>query len=621
MKKVRDINAAAALVADRAKASIMTAANPIPQLNPQNLARYIDGYERGYLREPALLFAAIETRDDRIVSVTEKRYKSVSRFGYDINIVEGKEEDELAQQHEDAIRICLENMTATRATKRDERGGFRTLVRQMCEAVGYGWAVHDLAWVPCRESYTLVATQMPLYWFEHTTGKLRYLESDYQMYGRDLEPGAWMVTTGRALHIATATAYLLKRMSLHDWVIYCGRVGPGIHAQSTAQKDSPDWTSLEEAVANFGIDLKMVTASGVEIKPIEMALKGTLPWPEMVNLMNMAIDVMWRGGNLSTQAGKDQAGVMIQGEEKDTLEQDDAAMCSDAINEYIVTPLIQMMFGTKPLAWVSVKTGARPDQKGMLEVDKGLMEMGFPFSAEDIATRYERQLPEEGEAVLMPRSVASAGSGQPPPAAPGGFPNEFDPGQTRDENGMWSGNGGGSVDRAAFEGATDPLRKKLKFGDEVAFVREGKAVRGRISAPDNGDGLEITDKDGTKHRVKKDVMRHPKNATKMRDFPNEKRPGPALSADAAKLIGDQLDLATGSLDDQARKLFGQFREQLLAEMEKAPTVEAALMALQNGINRIAGLVGEADLGKVDKAMETAMSIAVQDAAREISSEG
>lgn len=512
--------AAAAAITTRATQSIMLAPNPIPSLSPETLSRYLDGYERGYLREPAILFAAIESRDSRIMAVTEKRYKAVSRYGYDVTPAAGKEKDPRAARHEKAIRYCLDNLSATRALKRDERGGLRTLIRQMCEAVGFGWSAHDLTWRPNREGITLTATQMPLYWFEHTTGKLRFLPSDMSLYGEPLEPDQWMVTTGRGLHVATAVAYLYKRLSLHDWVIYCGRVGPGIHAKTSAQKDSPDWLSLEDAVANFGIDLKMVTADGVNINPIEMALKGALPWPDMVRLMEMAIDVLWRGGNLSTQAGPDQAGVMIQGEEMDTLEQDDAEMCSDAINEYIVGPLIRMMFGELPLAWVKIKTGARPDQKSMVDIDRALNELGFPFSAEGLAARYERELPAAGETALVPRSVAAAGA---PPAA----------------------------------------------------------------------GL----------------------------FPNERPQGAALSPEASRLIADQVAIAADAMDEEARRLLDEHRAQMLVEMEKAPTVEAALLVMQDFVNRIGALVPKVDLAKVDAAMETAMSVAVQEAAAEAFEEG
>lgn len=500
----------------RAANSIMMAPNPIPQLTPSSLSRYLDGFSRGYLREPALLFGAIETRDDRVLSVSEKRYKSISRYGYDVTTANGFEKDPRAELHSKAISYCLDNMTATNAIKRNERGGFRTLVRQQCEAVGYGWASHDLAWQPGRDGITLTATHMPLYWFEHTTGELRFLDSDFQLYGRDLDDGEWMVTCGRGIHQATAIAYLFKRMSMADWVIYCGRVGPGIHAKTSAPKGSPDWAALEDAVANFSIDLKMVTAEGVTMNPIEMALKGTLPWPEMVKLMNMSIDVLWRGGNLSTEAGGDQSGVMIQGSEKDALEQDDAEMCSDAINNYIVMPLIKQQFNERPLAWVKVKTGAKPDQKSMIEVDRFLSDSGFPLVADDLARRYERDLPEEGQEPLMPRSVAASGS-QPQPVP----------------------------------------------------------------------------------------------------FPNERRPGPAISPDAARLIADQVDLAAGAMDAEARKILGDFRAGMLAEMEKAATPDEALLVMQDWINRISGLVGEADLAKVDKAMETAMSIAVQDGVREL----
>ena len=61
---------------------------------------------------------------------------------------------------------------------------------------------------------------------------------------------------------------------------------------------------LEDACNNFAFDLKIVTQSGVTINPIDMTIRGTLPWPVMYEAMTKAITVLWRGGEMATEAGR-----------------------------------------------------------------------------------------------------------------------------------------------------------------------------------------------------------------------------------------------------------------------------------------------------------------------------
>jgi phage gp29-like protein len=421
-KKTQPLGLAVSRVAD----AIRYAPNPLPQLTPQNLAAYLDSFSRGYLRETALLWHAIQWRDDRVGADSAKRHKSIARYNWQVVPAAGADPAEPAVgRHIEAIKYALENCTARDALDASVRGGAALLARQMMRAVGFQWQVHELVWQPSPAGLTFEATAMPLWWFERTTGALRFLPHDLALEGLPLEPDGWLVTRGDGLMAATALLYLLKRMALSDWALYNGRVGPGIHGQTAAAAGSPEWTALEDAVDNFGFDLKIVTQDGVTITPIEMALKGALPWPEMYNAMLKAITVLWRGGNLlSDSAGAQpgaapQTGVTLQGAEAALLEQDDAEMLSDALNDYIVAPLIRYRFGAGPLAWVEWQTSAKPDQKAEIETDRFLAERGWPFALEDLAERYGRTPPAEGQTVLAPPQPAlpAAANAAPPPLA------------------------------------------------------------------------------------------------------------------------------------------------------------------------------------------------------------
>jgi len=71
--------------------------------------------------------------------------------------------------------------------------------------------------------------------------------------------------------------------------------------------------------------------------------------------------------------------------------------------------------------------------------------------------------------------------------------------------------------RAAFDELTDPLRRRALFGDEVVFLDGGAVRRGVISGPGGADGLEVLLDDGSKARVARSDLRHPKGGKKTRD--------------------------------------------------------------------------------------------------------
>lgn len=383
--------------------AVRSAPNPLPQLTPENLAAYLDSFSRGYLRDTAILWHAIQWRDDRVGSDCAKRHKAVPRYGYKIVPNPGQDPDSPAvKRHVDAISFALENLTTTDVLDPSDRGGVIKLARQMMRAIGMQWQIHEILWQPRPEGLTLQTIAMPLWWFERTAGALRYLPQDLAIEGVPLEDDGWLITRGDGLMAPTSLLYLLKRMSLTDWCLYNGRVGPGIHGKTSAQPGTEQWTQLEDAIDNFNFDLKIVSQDGVSINPIEMALKGELPWPKMYDAMTKAITVLWRGGNLMSDSagGPDQSGVTLQGSESLILEQDDGEMLSDAFNDYIVQPLIRYRFGEEPLAWIEWQTSAKPDRKGEIEVDRFLKEAGWQFTQEDLAERYHRTPPQDGDTVL-----------------------------------------------------------------------------------------------------------------------------------------------------------------------------------------------------------------------------
>ncbi len=66
-----------------------------------------------------------------------------------------------------------------------------------------------------------------------------------------------------------------------------------------------------------------------------------------------------------------------------------------------------------------------------------------------------------------------------------------------------------AVQKKAFEAVTIPLRKKVSYGDTVAFLQNGAPVIGTLAGPDDGNGWLI-DTPAGKVRMKLEDLRHPK---------------------------------------------------------------------------------------------------------------
>ena len=408
--------------AARVQMARLTAFDPLSGLKPELLSQYHEQFRRGWLRNAVLLWDRIEETDDKVKTVVPKRRKGVARHGYEFVFDHGMEDDPRAQQHQKTLQYFYDHLSVSSAMDLNERGGFPMLCRHMMDAVGKRYAVHEILWDATGDGLTAELRFVPLQFFENTTGRLRYLPSDAALYGTDLDEGGWMVTVGEGLMPATAVCYMYKRLPLRDWLVYCyKRGGTGIDAETSAVKGSTDWNDVEDAVKNFGLDLALVHGPGTKISPIDVSAQGELPYPALVDLMNRAIVTLWRGGDLSTMsAGGDSVGASVQGNETDLLEEDDAGLLTETLNEQLDRWVIRYAFGEEPLCWVKVKTGQRQDVKQDLEIDRGLSDLGFQHTAETLAQRYNRTLPEGDETVIEPRSAA--GVAAPAGAGPGATP-------------------------------------------------------------------------------------------------------------------------------------------------------------------------------------------------------
>src|SRR5688500_18487701 len=105
--------------------------NPLTQLSPRTLARKLDDFEGGYLREVATIFDLLEQRDDLLRGVISKRKKSVARHGWTVLPLPGlaPEQAEQAREHLAALEFFYNHLNCENAIEGSEKGGFKLLAR------------------------------------------------------------------------------------------------------------------------------------------------------------------------------------------------------------------------------------------------------------------------------------------------------------------------------------------------------------------------------------------------------------------------------------------------------------------------------------------------------------
>ena len=394
---------------------------PLRGLDPDRLASAIDGFRAGSLGPLARVVAEFETRDDTMSSCSRKMRAAAARCPHQVLLREGlgPGDRERAEAHRRALERLWAGVRATDALARNQRGGFRLLLKQMMDAQSFGFAAHELVWRPRPDgSMDLVCVRVPLQFFESRTGALRYLRDPNLWEGEEMAEGEWMVTAGDGVGIAASIAAMGKRLSLQDWLLFSERCGqPGLHARTDAKQGSEQWEDLVAAVANFGREWGIVTDRSTEVDTVTLANGGTPPYPGLVERMDRAIAVLYRGSDLSTlSADGGSVGASQQGDEADILEQDACEMLSETLQEQIERPYIRYVFGDDaPLAYVQVSPVSRPDLDMEMRIDRHLVSLGVPLSRKEALERYQRSMAADDDP-----DDAALEEKTPPPDAPGG---------------------------------------------------------------------------------------------------------------------------------------------------------------------------------------------------------
>ena len=469
--------------------------NPIAALTPPYLTKIIDTFNNGYLREFALMAEAIRNRDDMIKVCLAKREKAVARHGFEITQLSGldKKTQARAEQHAEALRYFYAHVTATHVMEQDLEGGFRLLVRQMMEAVGMRYSVHEIIWQPTIDQVTgeprLTArfVYVPVPFFECTTGRLRFTRQYYgAVMGEDMDPGEWLVTVGEGLMEPLAICYMFKSLTMKDWLSFSEKFGmPGLLGKTTGAKGSQAWNDMVDALDVFGQEWMAVVNTEANIELIEP--KGgasALPFQPLDERMNRAIASLCRGADLSTMSsggggghGSGGKGASVQGDESALLEEDDAEHISETFKTVSARVILELFGDTEPLAFLQIVVPEKKDTTDSINRMTFLVNQGVPVSQAYARKELSVPAPEPGEELL----VAPQAPEQLLPESPASLQNAASIGREA----RFMGNAGRQLS-AASRAVLQPLIERAvalnAIQDDTAWLAAAAKLRADVPA-------------------------------------------------------------------------------------------------------------------------------------------
>lgn len=388
--------------------------NPIRSATPASLARALEAFEIGDLREAALLFESIAERDDTLMSVKPKREKEVSQLDKQVMAIPGSGAE--GEAHKEILEDFWNNVAAINAYDRNQKGKFRRLVKQMMTSVSFRYAAHHIVWSVRNGKLRATFEFVPLWLFENRTGTLRYLENPWATEGKILEDGEWLVTAGDGLMIACSIGWSAKRNAFNDWLIFSAKFSvPGTLGRTSAAKDSPEGKAMHEAVRTFGHDWAGVIYGddGTHDEPIKIIQAAGnpsgMPMPAVVERVDRKFAALYRGADLSTMsAGSgDGSGASLQGREGDILLADDAETINETLEE-ISKKVIEWHFGygVEPLAKLELIVPKREDTTSLVTDACSLADRGARVSTSALLDRLSLQTASEDADVLGAAAAA-----------------------------------------------------------------------------------------------------------------------------------------------------------------------------------------------------------------------
>jgi phage gp29-like protein len=397
------------------------------------VATNLNAFRIGELRVVGKIWETMIERDGELAVNADKRASDLAGLDWQV-VSDGSLEGD---RHAEALRYFYKHLRTTSALEQDVSGGVSELLYQMASAHSHYYSVHELLMRidnPAAREVTAEFRHTPIWFFESRRGYLGYLKHIFDVYGQPCLQGEWLTVVGLGWMRPLSLAYVLKNLSLRDWMIFCQRYGSGfLEAVTGAQKGDPAWEEAREVLNQMANDGMALHNQGISLKFLDTPAKSGLPFEPLVEQVNRLYAKCYRGIDLATGSraaeagrGRQLLGASLQKEESGIFLARDAAWATEYLNDRVDRPIIRYLFDKEPRAWMAVMAPLDENADEDLKSAQTLVPMGLRISLKEAYKRFRWTAPAEGEPCLqMTHQTNPAGreggnhpSHQPKPALP-----------------------------------------------------------------------------------------------------------------------------------------------------------------------------------------------------------
>lgn len=424
--------------ANRVKLEKQTRFNPTKGLRPDIVVQRLEQWARGEIAPLSWTMDWVEKHDDVCSVVADKARRAVSRYGWEVLPISdlSPEDEKLAETQAAMLKEFYRSLVVRHAVDSDERGRFGLLARQMMDAYGQMYSAHHVVWKPGKKLEAELI-KVPLWQFENKEGRMAWLDTPWAPTGKPLEQlggeSAWLIAKSRGVMLAGVIAFIFKHIPLQDWLTYCDRHGmPGFLGKTASEYGQPGWNAIESAVRGIGAEYGAVINASDAIEVLDLTAQGAIPYPALVDRMDRAFTILWRGGDLGTiSRGGESAGALNQNEEVDDLDADNSMWLGETLDMTLGRRFLEyhMGEGVPMLCELRIGSRTRDDQTAQLAAIDKFVGFGGRVSQSWFAKKFGIAEAREDEDMILGKPTAAK------PAVPGtADPQDHDTDDDTDED-------------------------------------------------------------------------------------------------------------------------------------------------------------------------------------------
>lgn len=388
----------------------------LPNLDPQRAIELYEDYRKGIMADVQLAFDEMESYDDDLATVVDKRQRALEQMPWQVEI-------DSAAVGDDPARQQLANEQQAYLQQRFNA------IENLDEAITYlgmadfhGVAALELTGNDTRARWEIIepwllarpARRGP--WYYNPEASRNYADVE------ELDPGKVIIREARPISLVAMWLVVAKHHAIHGWDEFLEVFGnPSIFAELPPGTSEENARVLDEMVKRIVSDGRGTVPTGTKFTTVETGQNNCSAFQERARWCKEAIITVATGGQLTVLA-EPGSGTLAGGAHSDSFESlcaGSAAAISAVINKQWVRRILAEKWPEQPaLARFTLAPEPADERAAMADLLGKLTAAGYELetdeAASDLVTLPLRRIPQQMAAPGMPGAIPALGA----PATP-----------------------------------------------------------------------------------------------------------------------------------------------------------------------------------------------------------